>query len=117
MKLKTRDVIRDCVLVTAIAFATFVLILTILSGCATVTKTVTGPDGYGYTESITAFGKGSIKEATQSFGGTLKVYNPDGTPLVDVTLDSEQWGEGVASDNQAILAGLRLLGSLTLPAP
>ncbi len=105
----------------AIFIATLLaIVITFLGGCATVTKKVTGPNGYGYTESITAFGGGNIEKAAQSFGGTLKVYNPDGTPLVDVVLKSEQESEGMTRDIQAILAGMeffKTLGTMMAPVP
>lgn len=92
------------------------ILIMFLPGCATIETTITGP-GYKYKERITAIGGGSIEKASQSLGGKLKVYKEDGTPLVDVELDSTQQAEGVVSDMEAILAGLRLLGSLALPVP
>ena len=90
-----------------------IVLVLLASGCgmARIQKTVTGPGGYGYKESILVFG-GNIEEATQIFGGTLEVYSEDGKPLVKATLDSAQKGEGMTSDAQAILEGLKLLGSL-----
>lgn len=89
----------------------------LLGGCATIIKEVKGPGGYKYTESIKAIGGGNIKRAAQSFGGTLKVHNPDGSLHIEVKLDSEQEGEDVSSDTEAILAGLALFGRLSLPVP
>lgn len=86
-----------------------------LSGCATIETTVTGPGGYKYKERITAIGGASIEKAAQSLGGSLKVYNEDGSPFIEVELDSTQETEGVKGDMEAILAGLRLLGSLAGP--
>ena len=92
------------------------ILIMFLPGCATIETTITGP-GYKYKERITAIGGGSIEKASQSLGGKLKVYSESGTPLVDVELDSTQQAEGVMSDMEAILAGLKLLGSLALPVP
>lgn len=92
-----------------------VLIL-FLAGCATVETTITGP-GYRYVERIRAIGGGNIEKVSKTLGGTLKVFNEDGTPLVDVELDSVQETEGMTSDMEAILTGLRMLGSLGLPGP
>jgi starvation-inducible outer membrane lipoprotein len=89
--------------------------LVLLAGCATVSKTVKGPEGYKYIESITAVGGGNIEKATQSFGGTLKVYNEDGSVRVEVELDSAQEGEGTTSDAEAILAVVNLLGNKAVP--
>ena len=83
-----------------------------LSGCATVQKTVTGPGGYKYTESITAIGGSSIEKATQTFGGTLEVFGEDGKPRVKATLDSAQEGEGIAGDPEALGKALLFLGEL-----
>ena len=88
-----------------------------LSGCASVTKTVTGPGGYKYQESITAFGGGSIEKATQTFGGTLKVYNVDGTPQVEVALDSAQKGEGLTSDPAVLKQLVLLMGQIMANTP
>lgn len=84
-------------------FAAVVLIAQILSGCATVTKTVTGPDGYSYTESITAIGGASIEKATQSFGGMLEVTEPNGKHI-KVVLDSDQASTNTSSNADVLLA-------------
>lgn len=89
----------------------------ILAGCATIETTVTGPGGYKYKERITAIGGASIEKASQSLGGRLRVFNENGSPLIEVELDSVQEAEGVKSEMDAILAGLKLLGSLALPVP
>ena len=57
------------------------------SGCASVSKTVTGPVGYQYEERIIAIGGSSIEKATQTCGGTLEVFGEDGKPRVKATLD------------------------------
>lgn len=72
-------------------------------GCATVTKTVTGPDGYSYTESITAIGGASIEKATQSFGGMLEVTEPNGKHI-KVVLDSDQASTNTSSNADVLLA-------------
>lgn len=90
-------------------------IAALFCGCAHMVNKATGPHGYEYKTSITAIGGGSIERAIQSMGGTLKVYGEDGKPLVDVEIDSSQDAEGMTSDAQAILAGLKLLGSLAVP--
>lgn len=95
----------------------FILALTLLlPSCATIETTITGP-GYKYKERITAIGGGSIEKASQSLGGKLKVYNEDGSPLVDVELQSNQDAEGMTSDMEAILAIVKLVGSLASPSP
>lgn len=86
-----------------------------LASCASVTKTVTGPGGYKYTEKIMAIGGGNIDKATQSFGGTLKAYNPDGTMAIEVTLDSDQISEGTTSDAEILKGVLALVSRLTIP--
>lgn len=74
-----------------------------LMGCATITKEVTGPDGYGYTESITAIGGASIEQATQSFGGTMEVQTPDGK-IIKVTLDSDASSTNTSSNSDVFMA-------------
>lgn len=88
-----------------------------LGGCATVSKSVTGPGGYKYTESITAIGGSSIDKATQTFGGTLEVYGEDGTPRVRASLDSAQEGAGLMGDPAALGQALLLLGHLMTGTP
>ena len=89
-----------------------IVLVLFASGCATVSKTVTGPGGYKYEERIRAIGGSSIEKATQTFGGTLEVYGEDGKLAVKASLDSQQKSEGVTSDAQAIFEGWKLLGSL-----
>lgn len=81
----------------------FVVVGWTLAGCATVTKTVTGPDGYSYTESITAIGGASIEKATQSFGGMLEVTEPNGKHI-KVVLDSDQASTNTSSNADVLLA-------------
>ena len=105
---------------TIIVIALLILAANMTTGCATVMKEVTGPDGYGYKERIRAFGGGNIEKAAQSFGGTLKVFNPDGSPLVEVIMQSEMESEGMTSDMEAILAGMGFLikmGTIMVPVP
>lgn len=82
----------------AAAIFAAVLASALLTGCATVEKTVTGPGGYKYTERISATGKSNIAEATQTFGGKLSVQSPDGTS-VEAELDSGASGKDLQSDN------------------
>ena len=86
-----------------------------LGGCASVSKTVTGPGGYEYKESIIAIF--SVEKAANTFGGTLEVYGEDGKPLVKATLDSQQVSEGVTSDAPSTFEGLKLLGHLMTGTP
>lgn len=74
------------------------LVILAIPGCATIEKKVTGPGGYSYTEKITASGKSNIEEATQTFGGRLKVDSPDGLK-VEAELDSGATGKNLESDN------------------
>jgi len=96
--------------ITAALFVTVLLIIIInsITGCVTTKTVVTGPNNYRLEQSIKAFGGGNIEKAAQQLGGTLKVYNLDGTPLVDVDLNTGQEAEGMTSDIQVLLKGIEL---------
>ena len=82
-----------------------VISLCALGACASVSKTVTGPGGYGYSEKIMASGRSNIEAAAQQFGGSLLIDSPDGLH-VEAELDSQADATGVTSDNAAeLLAG------------
>ena len=81
-----------------------ILFLLFFMGCATVEKTVEGPNGYRYTEQITAVGKGNIAEAAQSFGGELHIDQGEETIKVDVKMDSTASGKGVEADGVQMMA-------------
>lgn len=89
------------------------------TGCVTVDRTITGesPTGekYKYKASVTAFGGGGIEKASNAMDGEMKVFHPDGTPKIEVSIDATQKGSGLSSDSDALLAGIELLGRLTLP--
>ena len=84
-----------CIALTVLSWA--------LSGCAIVTKKVTGPGGYTYTESIKAIGGASIEEATQSFGGMLEVTEPNGKHI-KVVMDSDASSTNTSSNADVFLA-------------
>lgn len=98
--------------------AVIVLLLT-LTGCVTIGRKITGesPTGekYEYKTSITAFGGGSVEKAAQAMRGEMKIFYSDGTPKVEVSLDSTQEGTGMSSNPEALLAGVELLGRMVLP--
>lgn len=100
----------------------FVLVA-LFSGCATVSKEVTGPGGYKYKEQITASGKSNIDAATQTFGGKLKVESPDGLK-VEAELDSGADAQGVKSENMTaeVIASvlfeiIKAMSAAQTPAP
>lgn len=84
----------------------------LLVGCAHVGNSITTPEGWKYKESITAIGGGNIEKASQSLGGTVKLYNPDGSLRAEVTLDSNQDATGMQSDAEALKAGIIGIGKL-----
>lgn len=95
-----------------------ILVLT-LAGCVTVGRTITGesPTGekYKYKASVTAFGGGGVEKASNAMVGKMKIFHPDGTPKIEVSIDAAQEGAGLSSNPEALLAGIELIGRMTLP--
>lgn len=96
------DSVLNCIAVVLLVVF-LVIIAWAFTGCATIRKTVTGPDGYSYTESITAIGGASIEEATQSFGGMLEVTEPNGRHI-KVVLDSDASSTNTSGNADVLLA-------------
>lgn len=89
--------------------------LILLNGCVHYEHELRGPEGYTFKESGTAWGGGSAEKLNQGVGATMKLYNKDGSLRAEVTMESSQEAEDVRTDSEAILAGIKLIGSLMVP--
>lgn len=111
---------KDGAVITLIIIALLILAANMITGCVTFEHELTGPEGYTFRESGTAWGGGSIEKLNQGVGATMKLYNKDGSLRAEVTLESSQEAEGMTSDMEAILAGIsffKMMGTMMVPVP
>lgn len=77
------------------------LTVSMLSGCASISTTVTGPGGYSMTQKGTAVGRAGIEKMETDLEGAMSFDNGKPTELM---IGSTTKGEGVQSDDPILSA-------------